>query len=215
MMSYKECQKRYEIGYIYKIINLINNKIYIGCSVNPELRFRKHKESAISGGNCLIHRAMRKYGIENFIFEIIDTIPLRDMYNKEKYWISYYNSMSEGYNMTSGGEGGNTYASKSDEELKSIKEKVSEGLRRNNGNKGQYKKDKNPMYKVIPYNKFLYLLNINTNKGEWIKANKVKEKFNIDKYKTLTNIVRQRQIINGYLIIESVSTDGDECSHVG
>ena len=215
MMSYKECQERHKLGYIYKITNLINNKIYIGCTVNPELRFQKHKDSALSGGNCKIHRAMKKYGIENFTFEIIDTILLENMYEREIYWISHYNSMNEGYNMTSGGEGGNTYASKSEDELRSIKKRVSDGLRRNNGNKGQYKKDKNPMYNVIPYNKFLYLINTNTNEGKWLKASQIKQMFNIDKYKTLTNIVRKRQIINGYLIIESVSTNGDECNHVG
>ena len=87
---------------IYKITNLINEKIYIGQSKNPEKRFKQH----ISGlKDSIISAAIIKYGKENFSFEIIEEDI--DNYNeREIYWIQYYNSFNRdfGYNKTLGGE---------------------------------------------------------------------------------------------------------------
>lgn len=89
---------------IYKITNLINGKVYIGQSKNPEKRFLEH----IYGKNnykSIIHMAINKYGIDNFSFEIIEH--MTENYNeREKYWISYYKSNDKifGYNITDGGE---------------------------------------------------------------------------------------------------------------
>jgi hypothetical protein len=51
---------------------------------------------------------MRKYGIENFSFTIIEECSIEDLDNKEKYWIAYYNSTdkNKGYNRTEGGSDG-------------------------------------------------------------------------------------------------------------
>lgn len=85
---------------IYKITNLINNKVYIGQSIAPEQRWKKH----ILYNNNAIGQALKKYGVENFSFEIIEWTY---KYNEqEAYWIAYYNSYgSSGYNETRGGEG--------------------------------------------------------------------------------------------------------------
>lgn len=87
---------------IYKIENLINHKIYIGQSSRPEERFREHcwkTESYTS----LIHRAIEKYGEQNFSFEILGWF--EDYNEKEKYYINFYHSLSPfGYNIAIGGE---------------------------------------------------------------------------------------------------------------
>jgi len=74
-------------------------------------------------------RAIRKYGKENFIIEMIDTAESQDELNqKEQYWIRYYDSVNKGYNETDAISkcGGNTYQSKTDEEMDIIKNKIRE-----------------------------------------------------------------------------------------
>lgn len=113
---------------IYKITNLINNKVYIGQTTKTiEWRFNKHCEDAMKNINTTIHiqRAILRYGKENFKIEQIDTASSKNELNeKEKYWIRYYNSKTNGYNMTYGGEGGDTYSSLSDEEMNCVKQKI-------------------------------------------------------------------------------------------
>ncbi len=97
---------------IYKITNKINNKCYIGKSSNIESRFEYHKMNYQTSKewNKTLYKAFRKYGLENFIFEIIEKIEdYNDLCNeREKYWISYYDSKRKGYNATDGGDGGVT-----------------------------------------------------------------------------------------------------------
>ena len=59
--------------YIYKITNLINGKIYVGKSKNPKVRWRQHKSHS-KKRNTKLYYAMRKYGIENFIFEVLEEL---------------------------------------------------------------------------------------------------------------------------------------------
>lgn len=88
---------------IYKITNLINNKIYIGKSINIENRFKNHRSANC---NMMIHKAIQKYGIDNFSFEILEECKEQELDDKEKYWINYFNSyLGNGYNATPGGEG--------------------------------------------------------------------------------------------------------------
>lgn len=91
---------------IYKIQNLINGKLYIGQSVDIEQRWKEHI-SAAKGDyyHYTLYKAMRKYGIENFSFSIIEECNRDELSEKEKYWIKFYNSYEEGYNSTLGGEG--------------------------------------------------------------------------------------------------------------
>ena len=115
--------------WIYKITNIQNNKVYIGQTIRPiEQRFKRHLSDALN--NILdthFARAIRKYGKENFIIEQIDEAQTQDELNqKEQYWIKYYNSVNDGYNETDAISkcGGNTYQSKTEEEMEIIKEKI-------------------------------------------------------------------------------------------
>lgn len=86
---------------IYKIENLINHKIYIGESSDPPRRFKEH-----CNNNCkyisLIHKAIVKYGKENFSFEVIGWF--ENWKEQEEYYIQYYKSrVPYGYNIAKGG----------------------------------------------------------------------------------------------------------------
>ena len=95
---------------IYKITNLINNKVYIGQSQNIEQRWISHKYESINSNqdqyNYSIHRAFRKYGLDNFSFSIIELTEKDKLNEREKYWISFFDSFKNGYNETEGGDTG-------------------------------------------------------------------------------------------------------------
>lgn len=87
---------------VYKITNLINNKIYIGITKrNPKIRFNEH----FSNQNEMLYKAKEKYGKENFTLEIIENnISEDDIDSKERYYIAFYNSLvPNGYNLSIGG----------------------------------------------------------------------------------------------------------------
>ena len=94
---------------IYKITNNINNKSYIGLSVDIENRikthFKKYKNINDKEYNKTLYRAMRKYGIENFSVEIIMECLKNELEKYEIYYIYYYNTYHDGYNETPGGDG--------------------------------------------------------------------------------------------------------------
>lgn len=90
---------------IYKITNLINGHIYIGQSIDIERRWYNHKHRHIHSKNSPLYQAFRKYGINNFQFEIIEECDISLLNEKEIYWIRYYNSFKNGYNATIGGDG--------------------------------------------------------------------------------------------------------------
>lgn len=95
---------------IYKITNLINNKIYIGQTINFKIRMNQHK-NAHKYKNCSspIDRAIGKYGHTNFSYEIIEYAKsLEDLNELEVKYIKIYNSLigNDGYNLKSGGNGG-------------------------------------------------------------------------------------------------------------
>ena len=98
------------MGYIYKISNTVNNKIYIGqTSRTVEKRWNLHKRTAKNPSylsySYPLYQAMRKYGIDNFQIEVIEETDNKNLNEREVYWISYYDSYNKGYNMTLGGEG--------------------------------------------------------------------------------------------------------------
>ena len=99
---------------IYKIENLINGKIYVGKSVNIEKRFKTHINDSFNKNkpeyHHLIHKAIRKYKVENFSFDIVEECDENELNSREMYWIHVYDccvldGKDKGYNMTRGGEG--------------------------------------------------------------------------------------------------------------
>lgn len=94
------------MGYIYKIQNKINGHVYIGQTVKRlEKRFQQHRNNYNKPyfSQLSLYKAFNKYGIENFTFEQVEEIPNDQLDEREKYWIEYYNSYKNGYNMTIGG----------------------------------------------------------------------------------------------------------------
>lgn len=101
---------------IYKATNKINGKLYVGKTYNFEKRKREHFYDI--DNNLPFHRALKKYGKENFEWEIIDTAKTeKEIIEKEIYWIKKLNTCihspnSNGYNITLGGEGGVSWNSR-------------------------------------------------------------------------------------------------------
>lgn len=94
--------------FIYKISFANTHKVYIGKSCQPLTRWGRHKHEANVGNNAHLYKAMRKYGIENAVFEVIVTCleDTKDCANHcEKLLIEQYDSFNNGYNMTPGGDG--------------------------------------------------------------------------------------------------------------
>ena len=123
--------------------------MYIGKTVNPERRYFAHANPEYyKTDKTYFGRAKNKYGIDSFEYSILEeNIPEEQLSDKEVYYISKFDSVSNGYNSTPGGEGGNTYIRKTEEEMFKIKKKISRANSgSNNGNKGQFIGEKNSMY---------------------------------------------------------------------
>jgi len=94
---------------IYCIENIINNKKYIGCAVNINDRWINHRCALRNDrhGNHHLQSAWNKYGEENFKFYILEECEMDVLHDREKYYISLYQSKNNklGYNKTDGGLG--------------------------------------------------------------------------------------------------------------
>lgn len=115
--------------WIYKITNKLNGKSYIGQTIRPiNQRWHRHVNDAMN--NILdthFARAIRKYGEKSFSVEEIDSASSQEELNKlESYYIHKYDCLENGYNETDSVYkcGGNTYSSKTEEELDLIKNKI-------------------------------------------------------------------------------------------
>ena len=98
-------------GYIYKITNKANGKMYIGqTNGTVSARFNRHIKLSATN-NEVLYRAIRKYGVDNFIVETIDTANSKvQLDDKESFWIEKLKTFigfidCKGYNMTLGGDG--------------------------------------------------------------------------------------------------------------
>ena len=92
---------------IYKATNIINNKVYIGQTIQQlSVRKSQHERSHEYGYKTAFSNAIRKYGKENFKWEVIyETDSIKDLNEKESYYIEYYKSLvtENGYNLKGGG----------------------------------------------------------------------------------------------------------------
>lgn len=116
----KDSLNKEYFGLIYKITNIITNKIYIGQTTRSfNQRINEYKKIT-KINNTYLKNSITKYGFDNFNFEIIDSCSnLLELNHKEVYWIKYYDSTNreKGYNILSGGV--NSYSSTETKEKKS------------------------------------------------------------------------------------------------
>ena len=81
------------MAYIYKITNKLNQNVYIGKTERDiETRWKEHCSHVNVYPHIPLYRAIKKYGKENFIIEIIEECDAANIDNQEMYWINYYNT---------------------------------------------------------------------------------------------------------------------------
>jgi group I intron endonuclease len=110
------------MAHIYKTTNTVNGKIYIGKE--------KHNDNNYIGSGRILNNAVKKYGKEVFVKEILEDCSLDIIDVRECYWIEHYDSTNWdiGYNITKGGTGGDTTSLHPNKEA--ILQKRSEGIKR-------------------------------------------------------------------------------------
>ena len=99
-------------GFIYKITNKINGKSYIGkTTFSIQKRFQEHLNDSLKERNEKrpLYDAIRKYGKENFFISLVEECDINNLSSREIYWINYYDTFSNGYNATIGGDGAILY----------------------------------------------------------------------------------------------------------
>ena len=111
---------------IYKILNKINGKIYIG---QTDKELSKRIAMHINTNKTYVQRALNKYGVNAFDISIIDSADTREiLHEKEIYWIKTLDcKVPKGYNLTDGGEGVGGY-SHSEETRKKISKNTREAM---------------------------------------------------------------------------------------
>lgn len=170
---------------IYKITNLLNGNFYIGQSVNIERRFYEHKKTNRELRSN-IKKAIKKYGIENFSFEVLEECNPEQLNEKE---IFYIKSLKPKYNICEGGTGlkGYKLSDETKEKIK-IKNKL-------NWNKKSFEEKEN-----------IIKNNLKGPKKNHIVSEETKEKlrlFNKNKKQSLETIEKRKKTLcikkeNGY-----------------
>lgn len=120
--------------HIYKIINLVNNKMYIGQTIqkNPKMRWYDHCSRTRNGQKSHLYNSMRLYGIDNFVWEIIDSAnDIDELNHKEQIWLDTYRKVTEVYNLREAGNN-KTHSANSKEKM-SESQKQAHARRRSTG----------------------------------------------------------------------------------
>lgn len=102
-----------KFGKIYLITNDINSKVYVGQTIQSlNKRFNGHccYSKSDKSEAMYIKRAIHKYGRDKFHITLLEECPVNLLNEREKYWISFYNSYNEGYNLTKGGQDSNYFS---------------------------------------------------------------------------------------------------------
>jgi group I intron endonuclease len=121
-------------GKIYKIVNKINGKVYVGCTINTlEQRFYEHLYRCNNTDyKSKLYNSIKKYGEENFEIDLIEECDLTVLYENEKKYIEKFKSFSDGLNSTYGGEGCLGYIHSEE-----IRKKISENTKNGNSHRGK------------------------------------------------------------------------------
>jgi hypothetical protein len=90
---------------IYKITRLKTGEIYVGKSTDIKKRWTEHAKTAYGVGtiaHSILHTTIKKDGIENFTFELLEEVSKDKLTEREKYWITFYGSKEYGLNERNG-----------------------------------------------------------------------------------------------------------------
>jgi group I intron endonuclease len=152
----------FKLSGVYMIKNLLNNKIYVGSTkMTFKRRYSEHFRKLSSGNhhNMYLSNSVKKYGIENFefsIIEIIDKSSLTYIRERESFFIKHFNTIKCGYNISD--------VTSSPPSNKEIKEKISNTLKEkyktDNSFKERLLKNSNKFIGVPSWNKGLICNNI-------------------------------------------------------
>jgi group I intron endonuclease len=127
--------------HIYKITNTVNGKIYIGQTVqsNPKMRWYSHCDYVRKGKKSHLYDSMRKHGIGNFQWEVIDQAKDIDELNqKEQHWLDHYKSIAIVYNNREAG-GNKTHSAESKARMQEA-QRQAHAKRRAEGRDGGWKR---------------------------------------------------------------------------
>jgi group I intron endonuclease len=145
---------------IYRLVNLINLKSYIGKTIDSSIRFSEHINSLLKNNHINEHlqKSWNKYGKSNFIFEFLEKCQENELDLREKYWITYYKTYLReyGYNKTFGGTGGKLTPESLKKMSNSLKGRTFSEEYKKNLSKimiGKNSGENNGMYGKIPWNK--------------------------------------------------------------
>lgn len=140
------------ISGIYYIKNIINKKVYIGESVDIYRRWREHLQDLMSGIHKNIHlqRAWDMYKEDSFEFRIIEECAEDKLFEREKYWIKFYNAFQNGYNQTEGGEGclGYKHNCEIREKMKQIKSQQFQDIKNREALSKAHEFESRPIYQI-------------------------------------------------------------------
>ena len=96
------------MGYIYQIVNDINEKVYVGkTELTIEKRWKQHLRDSKKENikNRPLYKAINKYGEEHFYISILEECNTKDLSEREIYWVDKLEAFTKGYNATQGGDG--------------------------------------------------------------------------------------------------------------
>lgn len=229
--------------FIYKITNIINNKIYVGMTNEKDINTRllKHIKRSKYNENRPLYTAFKKYGIENFKIEELEKCnSLKELSEKEIFWIKELNSLlPNGYNVSIGGEGGDTYTNNPNREniIKKISQKLSgennpffgkkhseESIEKmKKSHKGMLSGDKNGMFNKKHSKESIEKMKQNRSGGVqkgyckviYVLEAPTGEIININSYQNLMNFFDYNRLIlkkgeyNGYKLIKKITRNKD------
>src|SRR5688572_11673775 len=94
---------------VYLVTNTVNGKRYVGLSSNIGRRWWEHRNPK-QGCATVIHRAIKKYGVEAFEFSVLELCERQMLDERERHWIAALGTLApSGYNRTAGGESGKKF----------------------------------------------------------------------------------------------------------
>lgn len=140
------------MAYIYRILNKITKKCYIGETkcLDVTRRWNQHKKTIENNKGCCpaLRDAVIKYGIENFVFTVLVICFDHDRFKYEIEYINKYNSIfPNGYNITNGGEGGGGFQGKKHTE--EVKNKIKTTLKQKYIDNPELKKQLSERNKIV------------------------------------------------------------------